>query len=191
MSNQQNLTGLRVAMLVADGFERVEMSEPRAALEGAGATVSLVSPITGTVASFDHLDRAASFPVDIALEDADVTQFDALVLPGGVSNPDALRVLPKAIGFVKAFADGGKPIAAICHAPWTLIEAGVARGKTLTSWPSLRTDLENAGATWVDRSVVVDGNLVTSRNPDDIPDFNRETIATFAAALERAHAPAR
>ncbi len=191
MSNQQNLAGLRVAILAADGFERVEMTEPRAALEAAGARISLVSPEKGTVASFDHLDRAATFPVDLALDEADPGAFDALLLPGGVANPDALRLLPKAVAFIAAFAKADKPIAAICHAPWTLIEAGVASGKTLTSWPSLKTDLENAGATWVDRSVVVDGNLVTSRNPNDIPDFNRETIATFAAANARTQAPAR
>lgn len=190
MNDQKKLAGLRVAMVVAEGFEQVEMTEPRKALEAAGARVSLVSPESGTVLGFNHHDKGDAFAIDVALGAAKAEDFDALVLPGGVANPDALRMLPEAVAFIGALAKAGKPIAAICHAPWTLIEAGVVAGKTLTSWPSLQTDLRNAGAMWVDKSVVVDGKLVTSRKPDDLADFNRETIALFAAsgALQ---APAR
>lgn len=190
MNERKNLEGLRVAILVAEGFERVELTEPRRALDEAGARTSIVSPEAGEVAGFDHLDRAGTFPIDVKLDGANPDDFDALLLPGGVANPDALRTMPKAVDFIRAFARSGKPIAAICHAPWTLVEAGVAKGKTLTSWPSLQTDLRNAGATWVDRSVVVDGVLVTSRKPDDIPDFNREMLATFAGRVP-SQAPAR
>lgn len=189
MNQSQSLGGLRVAILVAEGFEQVEMTEPRAAFEAAGAKTTIVSPERGDVVGFNHHDRGDAFPVDVALDAADPKRFDALLLPGGVANPDALRMLPTAVAFVRAFGDAGKPIAAICHASWTLIEAGLVAGKTMTSWPSLKTDLVNAGATWVDKSVVVDGTLVTSRKPDDIADFNREAIAVFANA--RAHAPAR
>jgi len=188
--NDQKLDGLRVAILVTEGFEQVEMTEPRKALEAAGARVSIVSPERGTVLGFNHHDKGDPFPIDIALDAAQVGDFDALLLPGGVANPDALRTMPKAVAFVSAFAKAGKPIAAICHAPWTLIEAGIVTGKTMTSWPSLQTDLRNAGATWVDKSVVVDGKLVTSRKPGDIPDFNRETIALFAAS-DALHTPVR
>lgn len=190
MNERHTLDGFRVAMLVADGFEQIELTGPRAALDAAGARTILVSPVDQKVAGFDHLDRGDTFAVDVALSSARVEDFDALVLPGGVANPDALRLLPAAVAFVKAFERAGKPIAAICHAPWTLIEAGLVEGKQLTSWPSLKTDLTNAGATWVDRSVVVDGLLVTSRKPDDIPDFNRELIAVFGAS-RGAHARAR
>lgn len=190
MNDRKNLAGLRVAILVTEGFEQVELTGPRAALESAGARPSIVSPARGEVVGFNHLDRGDAFAVDVALDAADASDFDALLLPGGVANPDALRTMPKAVAFVRAFADAGKPIAAICHASWTLIEAAVVSGKTMTSWPSLQTDLRNAGASWVDRSVVVDGMLVTSRNPDDIPDFNREMLAIFARAGST-HAPAR
>jgi protease I len=174
------LNGKRIAMLVADGFEQVEMTEPRRALEAAGASVEIVSPRAGRVKGWETKEWGDDFEVDVVLSSADVEDYDALVLPGGVMNPDKLRLLPEARAFVRAFADGGKPIAAICHGPWTLIDAGVVRGKKLTSWRSLQTDLANAGATWVDQEVVVDGLLVTSRKPDDIPAFNRELVALVA-----------
>jgi protease I len=181
----QTLNGLKVAILVTDGFEQVEMTEPRNALDAAGADTRLVSPKEGEVKAWDFTDWGGMFPVDVLLEDARPEAFDALLLPGGVINPDALRTLPEAVAFVKAFFDAGKPVASICHGPWTIIETGAARGRRLTSWPSLRTDLENAGAGWVDRNVVVDQGLVTSRKSDDIPAFNREVIALFADAHGR------
>jgi len=181
----QTLNGLKVAILVTDGFEQVEITEPRNALDAAGADTRLVSPKEGEVKAWDFTDWGGMFPVDVLLEDARPEAFDALLLPGGVINPDALRTLPEAVAFVKAFFDAGKPVASICHGPWTIIETGAARGRRLTSWPSLRTDLENAGAGWVDREVVVDQDLVTSRKPDDIPAFNREVIALFADAHGR------
>ena len=181
----QTLNGLKVAILVTDGCEQVEMTEPRNALDAAGADTRLVSPKEGEVKAWDFTDWGGMFPVDVPLEDARPDAFDALLLPGGVINPDALRTLPEAVAFVKAFFDAGKPVASICHGPWTIIETGAARGRRLTSWPSLRTDLENAGAGWVDREVVVDQDLVTSRKPDDIPAFNREVIALFADAHGR------
>jgi protease I len=181
----QTLNGLKVAILATDGFEQVEMTEPRNALDAAGADTRLVSPKEGEVKAWDFTDWGGMFPVDVLLEDARPEAFDALLLPGGVINPDALRTLPEAVAFVKAFFDAGKPVASICHGPWTIIETGAARGRRLTSWPSLRTDLENAGAGWVDREVVVDQDLVTSRKPDDIPAFNREVIALFADAHGR------
>jgi protease I len=184
----QSLSGKRVAILVAEGFEQVEMTEPRLALQAAGARVDIVSPEKGTVLGFNHLDKADSFKVDIPLDQADAGDYDALMLPGGVANPDKLRTLPKAVAFVRAFFDAGKPVAAICHAPWSLIEADVVRGRTLTSWPSLKTDLENAGAEWVDREVVVDGQLVTSRKPDDLPAFNPKMTELFSRAPEPAGA---
>jgi protease I len=184
----QSLSGKRVAILVAEGFEQVEMTEPRLALQAAGARVDIVSPEKGTVLGFNHLDKADSFKVDIPLDQADAGDYDALMLPGGVANPDKLRTLPKAVAFVRAFFDAGKPVAAICHAPWSLIEADVVRGRTLTSWPSLKTDLENAGAEWVDRDVVVDGQLVTSRKPDDLPAFNPKMTELFSRAPEPAGA---
>jgi protease I len=179
------LNGKRVAMLVADGFEQVEMTEPRRALEAAGANVEIVSPRAGRVKGWENKEWGDDFEVDVVLSSADVEDYDALVLPGGVLNPDKLRVLPEVRAFVRAFVDGGKPIAAICHGPWTLIDAGVVHGKRMTSWPSLQTDLGNAGATWVDQEVVVDGLLVTSRKPDDIPAFNRELIALVPGRTSR------
>jgi len=174
------LNNSRVAILVADGFEQVELVEPRKALEEAGAQTKLVSPAKDQVQGFNHHDKADKFDVDVPLDSADATQFDALLLPGGVANPDALRMNPKAVQFVRAFFDAGKPVAAICHAPWTLIEADVVSGRKMTSWPSLKTDLRNAGANWVDEEVVTDRGLVTSRKPDDIPAFNRKMIEEFA-----------
>jgi protease I len=177
------LKNLRVAILAAEGFEQVEMTNPRAALDEAGARTALVSPEKGEVQAFDHHDKGDRFKVDVPLDRADPDDFDALLLPGGALNPDALRMLPKAVAFVKAFFDAGKPVAAICHAPWTLIEAGVVKGKRLTSWPSLQTDLRNAGAEWVDEPMVRDGNLVTSRKPDDLPQFDPAMIELFAQAV--------
>jgi protease I len=186
--NNIDLTGLTVAILVAEGFEQVEMTEPRKALQDAGAKTVLISPETGNVLAFNHHDKGESFPVDLALDKAKPSDYDALLLPGGALNPDMLRTLPKAVGFVEAFFEADKPVAAICHASWTLIEADVVRGRTLTSWPSIATDLRNAGADWVDREVVVDDNLVTSRKPDDIPVFNKEMLALFASARQPAAA---
>jgi protease I len=180
------LDGLTVAMLVTDGFERVELTEPRKALEAAGARTLLVSPKDDEVKAWEHTDWAGSFPVDVSLEDADPDDFDALVLPGGVMNPDKLRTDPDAVAFVRAFFEDAKPVAAICHGPWTIIEAGCAQGRRIASWPSLKTDLTNAGAQFVDESVVVDGSLVTSRKPDDLADFNRETIRLFASRAKAA-----
>lgn len=164
----------RVAFLVAaEGIEQVELTDPWVAVERAGHVPVLVSPESGTVQAFDHLDKADTFDVDVTVADASVDDYAALVLPGGVANPDALRTDEQAVAFVRSFVESGKPVAAICHAPWTLVEADVVRGRTMTSWPSLRTDLRNAGATWQDEEVVVDGNLITSRNPDDLPAFSR------------------
>ncbi len=178
---QEDLAGLRVAILVADGFEQVEMVEPRQALDEAGAETVLISPKSDTVRGWQFTEWGDEFPVDETLDDASADDFDALLLPGGVLNPDKLRMIPEAVQFVKSFFEDDKPVAAICHGPWTIIEADEARGRRIASWPSLQTDLENAGAEWVDEEFVVDGNLVTSRKPDDIPAFNREMISLFAA----------
>ena len=180
------LTGLKVAILATDGFEQAELAEPRAALDQAGAQTRIVSPKGGRIRGWKHTTWGDEFPVDLALDSAQPRDFDALLLPGGVMNPDRLRLVPEAVAFVKAFFDSGKPVAAICHGPWTIIEAGAARGRRMTSWPSLKTDLRNAGAEWVDQQVLVDGNLVTSRKPDDIPAFNREVIALFSRAHSQA-----
>jgi protease I len=179
-----NLDGLKVAILVTDGFEQVEMTEPRKALDAAGATTSIVSLKDGKVRGWKFTDWGDEFPVDVPLAQAHPEDFDAILLPGGVINPDKLRMDENAVLFAQAFLDGGKPVATICHGPWTLIETGKMRGRRLASWPSLQTDLENAGAEWVDQEAVVDGNLVSSRKPDDIPAFNREMISLFS----RAHA---
>jgi protease I len=177
---QGALQGRKVAILATDGFEQVELLEPRRALNGAGATTQVISPKAGKIKGWNHTDWGDEVPVDITLESADPHSFDALMLPGGVMNPDHLRMNPRAVEFVRHFTKAGKPVAAICHGPWTLIEADALRGKTLTSWPSLKTDLENAGAKWVDKEVVRDEGLVTSRKPDDIPSFNREMIRLFS-----------
>lgn len=174
------LDGMKVAILAAEGFEQSELVEPRKALQEAGAQTSIVSPAKGEVQGWKHFDKADKVRVDVPLEQADVKEFDALMLPGGVANPDQLRMMPKAVEFVRGFFDAGKPVAAICHAPWTLIEAGVVKGRKVTSWPSLRTDLTNAGAQWVDQEVVTDSGLVTSRKPADLPAFNRKMIEEFA-----------
>jgi protease I len=174
------LRNKRVAALVDNGFEQVELLEPRKALQDAGATVHVVSPQSSKVKGWNFTDWGEEVNVDRRLDDAKPEDYDALLLPGGVMNPDHLRINRKAIQFVKAFVDSGKPIAAICHAPWTLIETGAVKGRRMTSWPSLTTDLRNAGANWVDEECVVDNGLVTSRKPDDIPAFNRKMIEEFA-----------
>jgi protease I len=176
------LKGKKVAILVAEGFEQVELTDPRKALDEAGADTRIVSPAKGEVQGWKHFDKADKFKVDVPLEQADASEFDALLLPGGVANPDQLRLQPEAVQFVREFFDAGKPVAAICHGPWTLIEAGAAKGRTITSWPSLKTDLINAGAKWVDEEVVVDKGLVSSRKPADIPAFNRKMLEEFAQA---------
>lgn len=183
MTSGKTLSGKRVAILVTDGFEQVELTGPRDALIESGATVQIVSPKDGEVLGMHHDEKGDSFPVDVPLDEADANEFDALLLPGGVANPDSLRVIPDAISFVKAFVDAGKPIAAICHGPWTLIETGITTGRRMTSWPSLKTDLLNSGAKWEDSEVVTDQGLVTSRNPDDIPAFNRKMIEEFAEGV--------
>jgi len=176
-----DLTGRTIAFLVAtEGVEQVELTEPWAAVEDAGGTPRLLSLEAGKVQAFDHLDKADTFPVDAVVADADPESYDGLVLPGGVANPDALRMDEDAVAFVREFFDSDRPVAAICHAPWTLAEADVVRNRRLTSWPSLQTDLRNAGAQWVDAEVVVDGNLVTSRKPDDLPAFNHAMLSLFA-----------
>lgn len=174
------LSGKRVAILVAEGFEQVEMTGPRKALQEAGAQTAIVSPADDEVQGWNHFDRGERFHVDVPLEQANADDFDALLLPGGVANPDQLRMRPKAVEFVREFVATGKPVGVICHGPWTLIEADAVRGRTITSWPSLKTDLQNAGAKWVDQEVVVDRGLVSSRNPRDIPAFNRKMIEEFA-----------
>jgi len=178
------LQGKKVAILVTDGFEQSELLEPKKALEQAGSKTQVVSPASKKVKGWNHTEWGQEVPVDVPLDSANPEQFDALLLPGGVMNPDHLRMNPKAVEFVKHFTDAGKPVAAICHGPWTLIEAGAVRGRTMTSWPSLKTDLKNAGANWVDKEVVTDRFLVTSRKPDDIPAFNLEMIRLFAEASE-------
>jgi protease I len=183
---QGNFQGKRVAILVAKGFEQVELVEPKKALDNAGATTVVVSPEHDKVKGWNIKDWGNEVPVDVPLEEAHAEDYDALLLPGGVMNPDHLRMNPQAVEFVKAFVDSGRPVAAICHGPWTLIEAGGVEGHTMTSWPSLKTDLKNAGANWVDKEVVRDGRLVTSRKPDDIPAFNREMIQLFSEEAKTA-----
>jgi protease I len=178
-----NLNGKRVAILSTDGVEQVELTEPRAALDDAGAKTVVVSPTRGKIKGWQHDHWGDEIPVDQALDSARPDTFDALLLPGGVMNPDTLRMNKQAVQFVKAFFDQGKPVAAICHGPWMLVEADVVRGRTVTSWPSLQTDLRNAGADWVDREVSTDEGLVTSRKPYDIPAFNRKMIEEFAEGI--------
>jgi protease I len=185
MANE--LQGQRVAILATDGVERVELETPRRALDDAGATTTLLSIHQGEIQARDHdLDPAGTFTVDGLVADASVGDYDALVLPGGTVNPDKLRMDPNAVGFVREFVDSGKPIGAICHGPWTLVEADAVRGRTLTSWPSIRTDLRNAGANVVDQEAVIDGRLVTSRSPDDLPAFCATIIDQFATAAASA-----
>jgi protease I len=180
------LNGIKVAILVTDGFEQVELVEPRKALDAAGARTQIVSPKNDRVRGWKFTEWGDELPVDLPLQNARPEDFAALLLPGGVINPDKLRMDPKAVNFVKSFFDAGKPVAAICHGPWTIIEAGAARGRRIASWPSLKTDLRNAGAEWLDQESVLDGNLVSSRKPDDIPAFNRAMIELFAGAKGKA-----
>ena len=178
MANE--LRNKRVAALVDNGFEQSELLEPKKALEAAGAKVDVISPQSGKVKGWKHTDWGQQVDVDRGLDEVRADEYDAILLPGGVMNPDKLRMNEQAVAFVGAFFDAGKPIAAICHGPWTLIEAGVVQGRKMTSWPSLQSDLRNAGAHWVDQEVVTDNSLVTSRKPDDIPAFNKKMIEEFA-----------
>jgi protease I len=193
MSDQ--LQGKRIAFLMAnEGVEQVELTEPLKAVREAGADADLLAPEAGEVQAFNHLDRGDRFSVDRAAGDIDASDYDGLVLPGGVANPDQLRTKEEAVAFVRAFFEAGKPVGVICHGPWTLVEADVVRGRTLTSWPSLQTDLRNAGAEWVDEEVHVDQGLVSSRKPDDLPAFNAKLVEEFAEGAHpggREHAAAR
>jgi protease I len=184
------LQGKKVAFLFTDGVEQIEYTEPRKAVEAAGAQVDLVSLKPGKIQGFNHLDKGDTFEVDETVRDADPSDYDGLVLPGGVANPDFLRTDPEAVAFTRAFFEAGKPVGAICHGPWTLVEAGVVKGRTLTSWPSLRTDIENAGGSWVDEQVHVDSGLVTSRKPDDLPAFCAKVIEEIAEGVHREQATA-
>jgi protease I len=175
-----SLNGKKVAILATDGFEQAELLEPRHALQQAGATTQVVSPKGGKIKGWEEKNWGQEVTVDVPLDSARPDDYDALLLPGGVMNPDKLRMDEKAMAFVKAMVDAGKPVAAICHGPWSLVETGFVRGRTLTSWPSLKTDIENAGGTWVDQEVVTDHGLVTSRKPADIPAFNQKMIEEFA-----------
>ena len=174
------LQGKRVAFLATDMVEQVELTEPWKAVEGEGAEIELVSLEEGEIQGFNHYDKADTFKVDRTVEEARADDYDALVIPGGVGNPDTMRMDENAVGFVRAFFEQGKPVGVICHGPWMLVEAGVVRGREITSWPSLRTDIRNAGGNWVDEEVVVDQGLVTSRKPDDIPAFNAKIVEEFA-----------
>jgi protease I len=176
---EQKLQGKKVAILAADMFERVELEEPRKALEDAGATTEIVSIHDGEIQGFDHFDPANTIKVDKTVEEVSVDEYDALLVPGGVGNPDQLRGDENAVRFVRDFVESKKPLAVICHGPWVLVEAGVVRGLTLTSWPTLQTDIRNAGGNWVDKEVVVDSGIVTSRKPDDIPAFNEKMVEEF------------
>jgi protease I len=184
MSN--NLQGKTIAILATDGFEQSELIKPKQALEEAGARTQVVSPTENKKKGWDHKDWGKEVSVDVPLKSADPSQYDALLLPGGVMNPDQLRMNPDAVKFVKSFIDHGKPVAAICHGPWMLVETGAVRGRTVTSWPSLKTDIQNAGGTWVDEEVIESNGVVTSRKPDDIPAFNREMIALFSKGAAKA-----
>jgi protease I len=174
----------KIAFLMAnEGVEQIELTEPLQAVREAGAEAELLAPEAGEIQAFNHLDKGDRFDVDRAVKDADANEFDGLVLPGGVANPDHLRTKPEALAFVRSFFEAGKPVGVICHGPWTLIDAGVAEGRTLTSWPSLKTDLRNAGAEWVDEEVHVDQGLVTSRKPDDLEAFNAKIVEEFAEGV--------
>jgi protease I len=183
------LEGKTVAFLATEGVEQVELTEPWKAVEEAGGTPELISLESGAVQAFNHLDKGDTFQVDHTAAEADASRYDGLVLPGGVANPDFLRADENAVAFTRAFFDQAKPVAAICHGPWTLIDAGVVSGRTLTSWPSLRTDLRNAGATWVDEEVHVDEGLVTSRNPDDLPAFCAKLVEELAEGKHEGQRP--
>ena len=183
------LKGKRVAFLATDMVEQVELTGPWEALKGAGAELELVSIKEGNIQGFNHYDKADTFKVDKTVEEVSAADYDALMLPGGVANPDALRTDQDVVGFIRAFFDAGKPVAAICHAPWTLIEADVVRGRRLTSWPSLRTDIRNAGGEWADEQVIVDQGLVTSRKPDDLPAFNQKMLEEFEEGAHEGQKP--
>lgn len=180
---ETKLDGKKVAILVADGFEEEELTSPKEALEEAGAETSIVSPAEKKVRAWAEKDWGGKYKVDVALNEANAEDYDALLLPGGVMNPDHLRLQPKAIQFIREFFDAGKPVAAICHGPWTLIDAGVAKGRRMTSYPSIKTDLKNAGVDWVDEEVVIDKGLVTSRKPADLPAFNKKIIEEFGEGI--------
>jgi deglycase len=180
---EQKLKGKKVAIIAADMVERVELVEPRKALEQAGAKTELLSIEPGEIDAFDHFDKAEQIKVDRLVEEADASEYDALMIPGGVGNPDQLRGDENVVSFVRDFFEAGKPVAAICHGPWVLVEAGAVRGRKLTSWPTLQTDIRNAGGDWVDEQVVVDRGLVTSRKPDDIPAFNEKMIEEFCEGV--------
>jgi protease I len=182
-ANTPSLSGKRVAILATDGVEQVELTEPRKALDSAGATTKVVSPKPGSIKGWNHTNWGDPIKVDVTLESTSPDDYDALLLPGGVMNPDHLRTNVHAVNFVRAFFEAGKPVAAICHGPWLLVEADVVRGRNVTSWPSLQTDLKNAGADWTDSQVVTDHGLVTSRKPDDIPAFNKKMIEEFAEGV--------
>jgi protease I len=177
------LEGRAVLFLATDGVEQVELTEPWNALREAGATVTLAAPERRAIQAMNHLDKGDTFPADCALAEVDVANFDALVLPGGVANPDALRMEPRAVALLREFLEADKPVAAICHAPWLLVEADAVRGRTITSWPSLQTDIRNAGGSWVDRPVQVDQKLITSRKPDDLAAFCARIVRDFATAI--------
>jgi deglycase len=183
MAKNATLAGKRVAFLATDGVEESEYAEPRAAVEAAGARPELVSPKAGSIQAVRGMDKAGTFPVERSVTDADPADYDALVLPGGVANPDKLRTDPASVQFVRAFFDAAKPVGAICHGPWMLVEADVVRGRTITSWPSLRTDLRNAGATWVDAEVHVESGLVTSRKPADLPAFCAKLVEEISEGV--------
>jgi protease I len=180
------LNGKRIAIVATDGVEQVELVKPRKALDDAGAQTDLISIKPGEIQGFNHFDQADKLPVDRTIEEVDADEYDALMLPGGVANPDQLRMDENVLSFVRTFFEQGKPVAAICHAPWTIVEAGAARGRTLTSWPSLQTDIRNAGGNWVDEEVHVDAGLVTSRKPGDIPAFNAKMIEEFTEGIHTA-----
>ena len=183
-----SLRGKKVAILATDGFEQAELIEPRKALDQAGATTEVVAPKSGEIKGWKTRDWGDTVRVDKTLDEVKAQEYDALLLPGGVMNPDHLRMEPKAVSFVKDFVATGRPVASICHGPWTLVEAGVVKGKTFTSWPSLETDLKNAGANWVDKEVVTDGQFISSRKPDDITAFNKTLIAAMRGTTEKAAA---
>jgi protease I len=182
------LNGKKIAILATDGFEQVELTEPRKALDEAGATTVVLSPKSGEIKGWKFKEWGDTVKVDKTLDDANPNDYDALVLPGGVINPDHLRMEPKAVNFVRQFVGTGRPVAAICHGPWTLVEADVVRGKKVTSWPSVKTDLKNAGASWVDQEVVTDGQFIFSRKPDDIPAFSNAIIEAISKGAKRAAA---
>ncbi|MGH9639484.1 MAG: type 1 glutamine amidotransferase domain-containing protein [Bryobacteraceae bacterium] len=187
------VNGLKVAILATDGFEQVELTEPRKALDEAGAQTKVVSPKSKgqEIRGWKSKDWGQSVKVDESLDEARPDNYDALLLPGGVMNPDKLRMEPKAVAFVKSFFDANKPVAAICHGPWTIVEAGAARGRKIASWPSIKTDLRNAGAEWIDSEAVTDRNLVSARKPDDIPAFNRAMLELFSSGRQQQHAAGR